>query len=613
MTDQRAPDPLIGQDAVAPRADEPADSLAPTWAGQVAGDNDAAAPAAVGRGRSGVRWLLALVGVVIVAAGTALIVSLAGARPTASTAIGWMPDTTTSYSEVRLDLPGDQRQKLAAFLAHFPGFKDQSQIEPKLTDVLDRIVRAASKDTQTWATDIQPWFGGQLALGMGTVADPVPTASAVELGSVEGTLAVATVTDRAKAIDWILKTTASLPTPLSRTTYGTADLFTTSAGGEVNGAIAVTDKALLVGLDRTVKAAVDSNGSGTLGANAEIKAALATADQDYVAIAVTRTRAQIEGMIREMGSIGLGSLDGTQVDETIVAMVPPWASSAARFENDAIVIKNSGPSWSIGVDVANRASQLLGHVPAKTIAYFEAHDAGPTLKALVEKFRSLPETKPAFDQVDQALSLLGGFDAVVTWWGDTAFVVSPVADGTIGGGLVIKPRDAAAGQRLLSVLDGFLAIGGSSQGLTTRSEDHNGTKITILDLSGAPGMTPADLPPGYKAEIAWATNADVTVVGYGPAFVTAVLDAGPGNSLGDDARFKALLGRVGADNISAGYVDVAGIMALVEPLAQPMAPADEWTRYTTEIKPYLEHLDALIQAVRKDQGLDIGNGAFTVR
>jgi hypothetical protein len=613
MTEQRGPDPLTREDAVPAASYEPAESLSSTRIDHVAATGSDTPPASATRGRSSVRWLLALVGVLVVAAGTALIVSLAGARPTASTAIGWMPDTTTSYSEVRLDLPGDQRQKLAAFLATFPGFKDQSQIEPKLTDVLDRIVRAASKDTQTWSTDIEPWFGGQLAVGMGTVGDPRAAASSLGMMGGEGSLLVATIKDRGKAIDWILKTTSTLPTPLERSTYGSADLFTTSGGGQLGGSIAVTDRALILGLTTPVKAAVDGNGAGTLGQNADIKAALATVDQDYVLIAVSRTRAQIEGMVKQMGALAAGSLDQTQLDETIVGMVPAWGATTARFENDALVMKTAGPSWSVGADVANRASNVLGHVPAGTIAYVEAHDLGPTIKALVEKFRALPETKPAFDQMDQALSLLGGFDSVVTWWGDAAFVVSPVADGTIGAGLVIKPSDPAAAQRLFSVLDGFLAIGGSSQGLTTRSEEHNGTKVTILDLSGAPGMNRRNLPPGYKAEVAWATNADITVVGYGQAFVNAVLDAGPGASLADDARFKALLGRVGANNISAGYVDIAGIRALVEPLAQSMAPADKWAEYTTEIKPYLEHLDALIQAVRKDQGLDIGTGALTVR
>ena len=157
-----------------------------------------------------------------------------------------------------------------------------------------------------------------------------------------------------------------------------------------------------------------------------------------------------------------------------------------------------------------------------------------------------------------------------------------------------------------------IALGGSSQGLSSRTEDHNGTKITIVDLSGMPGMGSAGLPPGYRPEFAWATNADVAVVGYGTEFVKEVLDAGPGSSLGDDARFKGILGRVGAENMGVVFVDVTALRGLVEPLAQSTLPKDEWTKYTTEIQPYLAPLDAIISGIRKDNGLDRGTGALTV-
>ena len=95
---------------------------------------------------------------------------------------------------------------------------------------------------------------------------------------------------------------------------------------------------------------------------------------------------------------------------------------------------------------------------------------------------------------------------------------------------MIHSTDAAKADRLFTTLNGFLALGGSSAGATTRTEDHNGTKITIIDLSQAAGMGGATgLPPGYKPEFAWASNADVSVIGYGSTFVKEVLDAGPGN------------------------------------------------------------------------------------
>jgi hypothetical protein len=271
------------------------------------------------------------------------------------------------------------------------------------------------------------------------------------------------------------------------------------------------------------------------------------------------------------------------------------------------------PAWAIGYDATNRASDVLGHVPARSIVYLDSHDVGPALTAVLAKFRALPEAKPLFDQFDQAMSLLGGFDAVFGWWGDTAFVVTPLDDGTIGAGLVIHPRDATAADRLLTTLAGFVALGGGSAGITTRSEDHNGTKVTIIDFSAMPGMSTAGLPPGYKPEFAWAANKDVVVMGYGASFVNAVLDAGPGSSLADDARFKALLGRVGADKLGMGFIDIAAIRGLIEPLVQAQAPADAWAQYVKEIQPYLKPLDAVISSSRKDGANDRSTGALTAR
>ena len=563
----------------------------------------AAAPAR--RGRPGARWILAIVGIVIVAVASFAIVSLVGGRPSASTAMGYMPATTVNYTEIRLDLPGDQRQKLAAFVSAFPGFKDQSAIEPKLDDLFDRLVRAASKDQETWTADIKPWFGGQIGVGVGA---PDATGGAGAMSTMSNAVVVVTISDRAKAIDWITKTSAG-KTTFRRSTYGGADLF--EADGRPY-AVAVTDGVLIGGGTVAVKAALDTGGKGTLAATDDIKAAVAAVDQDYVAFSVTRIRADADAILKMISTAQPGVLDKTLIDETALSLIPSWQAQVVRFENDAIVASTVSPPWAIGFDGSNGPSDVLGHVPAKTFLYAEVHDVGPALTAILAKFRALDEAKAAFAQVDQALSLLGGGDSVYGWWGDTGLAVTTLPDGTIGGGLVIHPRDAAVASRFFTTLDGFIALGGSSAGVTSRTEDHNGTKITILDLSAVPGMKNGSLPPGYKPEFAWASNADIAVMGYGSAFVKAVLDAGPGSSLADDARFKALLGRVGAENMGMSFLDVAAIRRLVEPLAQATAPADQWTRYTTDVQPYLAPIDAVIGAVRKDGSVDRGSAAFTV-
>ncbi len=595
---------------------EPTDRLPDTRLGPVdevvspgAAGTDAARPS---RSRPGLRWALAIAGVLIVIAASALIVSLVGGRPTAAAALGYMPTTIAQYTEVRLDLPGDQRQKLAALLANFPGFKDQTQVEPKIEDVLDRIVRAATDGKQTWTADIAPWFGGQIGVGIG-----VPDMSGLGAGAAPGamnggapTLIVLGVTDPAKAAAWLTSTGGP---GIVKDSYNGTDLYRVANPGATTAVVAITDKVLLAGSIDAVKAAIDSKGQGKLADDPDVKAAFAQVDQDYVVFSVIKTRAYVDAVLKSVAKAQPGVLEGTQIDDTVQSLLPAWQASTARFESDALVMTSVSPSWAIGFDGANRKSALTGHVPATTLAYAEWHDIGPVLSAVLGKFRALPEAKAAFAAFDQAMAVLGGFDAVMGWWGDAAFAVAPGPGGAIGAGLLIQPRDKAAADRFFTTLKGFVALGGGSAGLNVRDEDHSGTTISIIDFSAVPGMAQGGLPAGYKAEFAWAVTNDVAVLGYGRDFVAAVLDAGPTTSLAGDDRFKKLIGRVGEENLGLTFVDLNGIRALVEPLIQQAAPAASWTNYQTNIKPYLEHIDAMISAVRKDGTLDRGQAALTAR
>jgi hypothetical protein len=618
------PPPFGAADQAPASSYEAADRLPDSRLGSVTDTGTFGAPAAAvaapasSRSRTGLRWGLALLGILIVLGATAVIVFLAGGRPATSLGVGYMPLTTAQYTEVRLDLPGDQRQKLAAFLASFPGFKDQSQVEPKLNDVLDRIVRAASDGKQTYTTDIAPWFGGQVSIGAWLPNPPGPERSSpfptegAAIGSANTMLVVIGITDKARAEAWLTSLASSIaPSSSSKGSYNGADIWTAGSGASAS-AIALTDKVMLVGSLDGVHVAIDSKGQGTLGDEADFKAALGQVDRDYVFLSVIRTRPYVDAVTKMVEFASPGVLAGTQLDETIAAMIPAWQAAFGRFENDAFISSAVFPSYGIGYDATNHKSTLAGHVPAKTILYAETHDVGPSLAAVLAKFRALPETKAVFQAFDQAVSLLGGFDSVLGWWGDAAFAVAPGADGVIGGGLLIQPRDKAAADRLLTTLRAYLTLAGGSAGVNTRDEDHGGTKITILDFSASPGMTPNSLPPGYKAEFAFAASNDVVVLGYGRDFVASVLDAGTGSNLAGDDRFKKLVGRVGEENLGLTFVDVDAIRAMIEPLIQQTAPA-AWTSYQADIKPYLEHLDAVISALRKDGAIDRGEGALTTR
>jgi hypothetical protein len=549
-----------------------------------------------------VRWAVALGGVAVVIALTAAFLLLAGGRPTPSIAVGYMPTDSVSYGEYRLDLPGDQRSKLAAFISKFPGFADQSSVQTKLYEVFDRLVLLASSDKQTYTANVEPWFGGQIAMGSGPVSQASLQSGAIAPLGGGSPLFVVSIKDQAKATEW-LKTTVG--ESLTETQYNGTTVY--SIGGDsatmmVGGfSFIVTDKVMLLGSDPGVRAAFDSKGEGKLAEDPEFKAAFATVSRDYVSFSYTEYRALLQSMVSMAGA---GSeLDKTTVDEELLSLVPAWQASSFRFEDDAIVGDTSYPSIKIGYAATNKKSSLVGHAPPGTILYAETHDVGPTVKATLDRFRKLPELKDAFGQIDSAVGIVGGFDGLLGWWGDAAVVVSKNPDGSMGGGLLIEPTDAAAARRTFETLRSFAVLAGPNSGIVLRDVDHAGAKITVVDFSGI-AQSSGGLPPEVKAELAYAVTDDLVVIGYGEAFVASVLDAGPGPSLADDGRFNQLLKRAGEEGISFAFFDLRAVRELVEPLVKAAVPADQWALYETEYRPYILPFDAIASGARVDGDVD---------
>jgi uncharacterized protein DUF3352 len=563
------------------------------------------------RRSSGLRWAIALAGVAIVAIATIAIVALASGRPATSIAVGYMPEDTIQYAEYRFDLPGDQHQKLAAFMSHFPGFADQASLDTKIDEVLDRLLSEASKGEQTWTADIKPWFGGQIAMGSGPLSREAfggaLSGMGMGMGMGPGSLVVVTVKDAGAATAWVRDVIGASATSNQ---YGDATVI--SGAGNGGYVIGINDEVMLAGPDATVRAAIDSKGDGKLADDAVFQAAFKTVGSDYVAFGYTGYRAFIQSMVDTMaGSTGSG-LDQTTVDDKLIAMVPEWMSTVVRVEADSIVAESAFPSIDFGFDANNKRSTLAGNVPPGTVFYAEAHDVGAALTTFIDRLRAMPELRDAFRQIDQGAGMIGGLTGVFGWWGDVGIAVGTDANGDLGGGLLIAPTDVDAASRTFTTLRSFIALGGGQAGIAVRDVAHGDSTITVIDFSKAAGGT-AGFPPGFKPEIAYAVTKDVAVIGYGEAWVASVLDAGPGPSLADDARYKDLLGRAGEENLGVTFIDVTGIRALIEPLVQGEVSADEWAFYRREIVPYLENLDAVIGGARQDGGLDRGRQVITVK
>ena len=569
-------------------------------------DEGAAFAARTGRSNI-VRWAIALVGVALVLGVTAAVFALTAGRPNVSTAVGYMPDNVVQYAEYRLDLPGDQRQKVAEFLSVFPGFKDQSTFDQKLDETFDKIVAAVSSNEQTYTADIKPWFGGIVAMGSAPLT--VPEDARSMLGSMGGEpLIVLTITDQAKAADWV----AGLhEAQLTRGDYNGAILFSgESRDGGPTFAIAVTNEVMLAGGEDAVKEAVDSKGEGKLAENDHFKAAFRLATDDYVTFTYMDYQAYLASYLDLMKSMGGSTaLDSTAIDDELLSLVPPWLGSVGRFESDALVASSAFPSVDIGYDGHNKKSTLLGWAPPDTIAYGEVHDAGAAMSALLERFRKLPEVKQVLDQVDATTGI--GLNGILGWWGDASLVVSADSAGKLGGGLVIVPADAAAAKTAGDSLRGLLAIGGGQAGIKLTDVQHGDATITVVDFSGAAG-TPEAFPPGYKPELAFTFTDQVVVVGYGQSFVESVLDAGPGPSLADDARVQALVKRVGEENLGFTFLDLHRARELFEGLAKSQMTPEKWTEYTKEYQPFLLPFDAVAASIHEDGDLDRIQSVVTV-
>ena len=536
------------------------------------------------RARWGVAGLVALVVVALSAAGLFVLVGSSSNAVVAA----WTPADAVAYFEVRGDLPGDQRQNLGRFLAHFPGFADQASLEPKLDETLDKLVNKASDGKHDWTKEIKPWFGGQVAVSLSSFPTPSTGAAGANTDSTRALLVV-TQKNPAAAIAW-LKSLQAGPTTDEAYKGLTLIVYTPDHGPKV--AATATNGVLLVGDEASVKAAVDRNGNDGLGASKAFTSAMAGVSGDQV----TRTYVDLKAYFDAMTKLADSLSPGAGMQKAMLDRLPPWIGVGGRIESDALVSDLVSPVVSTAPKVDDHESSIAGHLPASTVVLFEAHQFDKVFKAQLDQLRSNPALADGLKQVEDAASRLGGLDHLVGWIGDVGVVVT--SDGTTpGGGIVIVPNDAAAADKVVTELRNLIALAGLSSEITTRDEAYGAGTITTIDfgdltkLTGGGGAA-LGLPLTGHAELSYTVQGGIVVVGAGPDWVKSIVDVKAGGSLADQARYKDAIRRVQARNATSLFVDLAAIRTLAEPLIVKMPQSN----YTTEIKPYVQPFDLLVFA-----------------
>ena len=595
-----APAAAQATDATAPYAPPapvppapPAPGAVPTFVPpQAAGDAVATAPvvaaSAPKKRRSPLKWVVALVVVALVgAAAAAGAVLLTGASGTPSV-LAWTPNDSVTYAEVRLDLPGNQQAELAKVLSAFPGFDDQAAFPTKINEVLDQLVGKASDGKQSYTADIQPWFGGQLGVSVG----PLPSGADA---STARFLALASVKDASKATAWAASALQEAGATSTTETYNGVTITIIKPPADVSAmakavqlAYAVTGPVLAIGDTASVKAAIDTGGKTGLNTNEQFKTASATITGDRLAFAYVDTEAIVtaaSSMVPAgdgMPTAALSVLDG---------LYPDWSVVAVQAKDGALVVESRQPHNEKLGTAPNAASTLPSLVPANTVALVDTQDFGGALKRLKALLASDASLKDGVQQVDDALKLVGEFDAAVGWMGESGIAITNT-NGEIAGGIVVVPTSAADAQRLFTQLRGFIELAAGGSGIKLTDQSYNGATITTVDLSGIGALAGAaagvDIPGGLQ--LAYAVTDKVVVFGTSVDFVKGVLDAPSGSNLASTDRFKSALAKVDNVNSTLFWLDVAGVRGL----AEARLSSDEKASYEADLKPYLDAFDSVI-------------------
>ena len=570
-------------------------------------------------GRGGRLRLVAAAAVVAVVLGaTAAVAALLTGSTSQASVLRYAPQDTVVYGELRLDLPGDQRQAASAFLSKFPGFADQAALDTKLDEALDQLIGKATDGKQTFTTDIKPWFDGEVAFAVGPLPKDALSGGASAAADARALLLVS-VKDQAAASAWFASALSEAGATSTTETYaGTQLTIVTPAGDKaMTAAFAILGGDVAVAGDvASVKAAVDTKGSQSLASDPNFKAAEKSAKGDYIGFAYVNTKALFSSMLA--ASDGLGT-KVPAIGDSLAALVPEWTSYQIRVESDALVGVATNPHVDRGFGpTTNRVNKVVDHVPSTAIALAAGNDVGATWEGLFTQLGKDASTKDAVDAIDGVAGVFGGVPEALGWIGDAGVVVNQ-AGSDLEGGLVIVPTDPAKATKLFTTLRSFIALGGASAGVTVRDETYGDATITIVSVDlgslgamagGLSGGTTDGLKlPAGKLDLAFAVTDQVVVIGSSPDFVKHVLDTDAGSSLASTDSFKSAAGRVGKDVTGLTFVDIASARTL----AEGTMPADELAKYTKDVKPFLEPFDAFGATTTVGGDLDTITTVITVK
>ncbi|MEW5991858.1 MAG: DUF3352 domain-containing protein [Chloroflexota bacterium] len=551
-------------------------------------------PAGPAPGGSRARWLIGGGLAVAAVAAVALAASFLAASPLPE-ALKYLPRDSAVVAELRPELPGDQRQHLGNFLAHFPGFEDQSTLDDKLDEVLGRITRESSNGEIDYATRIKPLLAGPLAVSV--TADAL--AGMMTGSTPDGVLVVAT-TDG----------TATCESVLGATTVATTHRQVEIRIVRRDVVCALHQRYLLVGTVTSIKDGLDARLDGTgVDGSVTYRAARAKLQGDQVASLYVDMDPLYDALLDAAGPLGM---DMATMPEGL------WLMSGVRVTNDALIVDAYAPvdTSTLPSDAPTSApaaeSRFATILPTDTLGYLELHGVGASVDQVLAAVRAEPTTAAALDQLEAALRAIGGTANLTGWIEDLAVAVVPT-DGAAGAAVLIRGTDAATAAARLTQIRNLLVLTATGTDITLSDSDHNGVTVTTVDLGDLSSLVgPMGFPvslDGERLEIAFAARDDLVVIAGGGGIVERILDVEAGSSLATSNTYRRVIEIAGARNNLQYYVALDSTLALVE----RFLPVDELEQWTTEFKPYLEHLAGFAMTAQSSSSMGRMRTVITVK
>lgn len=534
------------------------------------------------------RWVVAGLATLLVVIGIVIAVILfTGQRPGGVANLSeYAPENSAAYAELRLDLPGDQRDKVVEFMSLFPGFADPSTFEQKISDSLDNILRTTGAGI-TWSQDIDPWFGGQIAV-FGSVGG--------EAGGTPSFTAVLSVKDRTRLDELVAERGGA-----SGHYYRDIPIWTAASG---NGAFTVTDDAFIIGARaEDVHAALDvkAGAAPNLAANADFTGSMATLNADRLGAAYIDGDA-LGTALDSLARLGTG---GQVQDQTVP--LPDKIMLELRAEDDSLSMTMRSvprPDTTPQITWTNAPTTLADRMPADSVVYFGTHQTGAAIKQGVERLLNLygpviggdSGTGPLHDMEE----FLGMPPAdFLDFLDETSVAITSNGQGGYGGGLIGTVTDEATAaqrmERLTSGIRAAIAFGQTDVPLTIEEVPHGAATLTVFHFQQTEGM---DAP---FSSISYTISDGRLLLGIDD-FVAEALDRDPATSLAAQPRFKAALEAGGTDNASVVYVDLTGARVAIENLI----PAEQRGVYDQEIKPFVAPFSRLIMVTSMDGNDTVG-------